>query len=55
MEGGGTVVQHVRVIPVRLLNFGSHKVIVYGCFGVVKHKAYFYSLMNVGNVSKRTT
>ncbi len=44
-RGGGeaaTVVQHVRVIPQRLLNFGSHKVTVYGCFSVVKHKAVWY-------------
>lgn len=34
--GNAAVDQHVRVIPARLLNFGSHKVIVYG---VVKHKA----------------
>lgn len=44
-RGGGnaTVVQHVRVIPERLLNFGSHKVIVYGYFSVVKHKAVTFS------------
>lgn len=33
------VVQHVRVIPARLLNLDSHKVIVYGYFSIVKYKA----------------
>lgn len=33
------VVQHVRVIRGRLLNFGSHTVVVYGYLSVVKRKA----------------
>lgn len=41
-EGNTAVVQHVRVTPARLLNFCSHKVIVYGCFSVVKHKAVWH-------------
>lgn len=39
---GGVAARHVRVIPARLLNFGSHKVIVYGCFTVVKLKAVWH-------------
>lgn len=34
--------EHVRVIPAGLLNFGSRKVIVYGCFSVVNHKAVWH-------------
>lgn len=37
--GNAAVVQHVRVIPVKLLNLDSHKVIVYGYFSIVKYKA----------------
>lgn len=43
VRGGAAVVQHVRVIPARLLNFGSHRVIVYGYFNVVKHKVVWQS------------
>lgn len=38
-RGNAAVVQHVRVIPARLLNLDSHKVIVYGYFSIVNYKA----------------
>lgn len=41
-KGNAAVVQHVRVIPARLLNFGSHKVIVYGDFSALKYKAVWH-------------
>lgn len=32
----------MRVIPARLLNFGSHKVIVYGGFSAAERKAVWH-------------
>lgn len=51
--------EHVRVIPARLLNFGSHKVVVYGYFSVVNHKAVWHFTVRAFvifvNVSARET
>lgn len=48
------VVQHVRVIPGRLLNLGSHKVVVYGDFSVVKLKKLSVWSWHIFHEQKKT-
>lgn len=41
-RGNATLVQHVRVIPARLLNLDSQNVTLYGYFSAAEHKAFWH-------------